>query len=205
MLGGLHQHPNVAPLVNLDAMRERLVAELGKGLVFGDRGSSLGAELAGSLLALEVSLALDLALLLETVDNVLVAPSNLVGDTLEGGVLASGLQAENTESSGDDHLLDLVLGGGDTLVEGETAESGGTTSRLVGDHSADSLEEDAGRSAVVEGTGLLGVDNVTLVEVGVVLELVTEERARDVDLLAADNRDLLAREDLMLAEVRGRE
>lgn len=34
------------------------------------------------------------------------------------------------------------------------------------------------------------------VEVGVVLELVAEERARDVDLLAADDRDLLARQDL---------
>jgi hypothetical protein len=30
--------------------------------------------------------------------------------------LATGLKAEDTESSGDDHLLDLVLGGRDTLV-----------------------------------------------------------------------------------------
>jgi hypothetical protein len=37
---------------------------------------------------------------------------------------------------------------------------------------------------------------IRTVEVSVVLELVAEERARDVDLLAADNRDLLARKDL---------
>lgn len=40
--------------------------------------------------------------------------------------------------------------------------------------------------------------NLRTVEVGVVLQLVAEERARDVDLLAADNRDLLAREDLFM-------
>lgn len=173
-----------------------LVAELGESLVLGNRGEGLGADLASSLLALEVGLALDLPLLLETVDNVLVAPSDLVRDALEGGVLAAGLQAEDTEGGGDDDLLDLVLGRGDTLVELKAAEGGGTTRGLVGDHTADSLVEDARRSTVVEGTGLLGVDNVTLVEVGVVLELVTEERARDVDLLATDDRNLLAGKDL---------
>jgi biotin synthase-related radical SAM superfamily protein len=41
----------------------------------------------------------------------------------------------------------------------------------VGNHTADSLVEDTGRSAEVEGTGLLGVNQVTLVEVVVVAEL----------------------------------
>ena len=173
-----------------------LVAELGESLVLGNRGEGLGADLASSLLALEVGLALDLPLLLEAVDNVLAAPSDLVRDALEGGVLAAGLQAEDTEGGGDDDLLDLVLGGGNTLVELKAAEGGGTARGLVGDHTADGLVEDARRSTVVEGTGLLGVDNVTLVEVGVVLELVTEERARDVDLLATDDRNLLAGKDL---------
>ena len=64
---------------------------------------------------------------------------------------------------------------------------------------------------MVEGTRLLRVDNVAFcrgqlqhsegwfwltVEVGVVLELVSEERARDVDLLTSDDSDLLAHEDL---------
>jgi hypothetical protein len=41
---------------------------------------------------------------------------------------------------------------------------------------------------------------VRTVEVGVVLQLVSEERAGDVDLLASDNGDLLAHEDLQVSE-----
>lgn len=109
-----------------------------------------------------VGLALGLPLLLETVNNVLVSPSDLVRDTLEGAELPAGLEAEDTEGGGNDHLLDLVLGGGNALEESEAGQGGGTTGSLVGDHSADSLVEDPRRSAVVEGTGLLGVDQVAL-------------------------------------------
>lgn len=68
---------------------------------------------------------------------------------------------------------------------------------------------------MVEGTGLFRVDDMSLwivrlcltlsltgeltVEVGVVLQLVSEERARDVDLFASDNSDLLAHEDLQIS------
>ena len=158
----------------------RLVAELGELGVVGavDRGNGLGAELEGSglgaksardyntlvstYLALVVGLALGLPLLLEAVDDVLVAPSNLVRDTLEGAELPAGLETEDTESGGDDHLLDLVLGRGDTLEESEAGQGGGTAGCLVRDHSTDGLVEDPRGSAVVEGTGLLGVDQVAL-------------------------------------------
>jgi len=49
----------------------------------------------------------------------------------------------------------------------------------VGNHTADSLVEDSGRSAEMERTRLLGVNQVTLVEVVVVAELEsTRERER---------------------------
>lgn len=46
----------------------------------------------------------------------------------------------------------------------------------MGDHTADGAVEDARRSAVVEGTRLLRVDQVTLVQELVVAELCKAER-----------------------------
>ena len=123
----------------------------------------------------------------------------MVASHLQGAELASGLEAEDTESLGDNHLLLAVVGRGDTLEDLEALESGGSArglfaaanafrfrllasrtpvrdiegreTYLVGDHTTDGLVEDAGRSAEVERTRLLGVDQVTLVEVVVVTEL----------------------------------
>ena len=128
-------------------------------------------------LALEVRLSLDLSLLLEPVDNILVSPSDLVRDSLQGAVLSSvmlsrnvhrtthlpaWLETEDSESSWDDNLLDLVLGWWDTLEQLQTLKGGGTTSGLVGNHSSDGLEEDPRWGAEVEGTGTGRVDNVSL-------------------------------------------
>jgi hypothetical protein len=139
--------------------RLRLVTGSDEGVRLGDRSLGLGPDLERGLLALVVRLTLD-PLLLEPVDDVPVAPADLVRDALEGAVLPAGLEAEHTESRGHDHLLDLVLGRGHTLEERQALERGGTTGGLVGDHTADGLEQDPGRSTVVEGTRLLGVDNV---------------------------------------------
>jgi hypothetical protein len=84
----------------------------------------------------------------------------------------------------------------------------------MGSHATDSTEEDLGGSPVVERTGFFGVHDMTLVKEVVVAELgqywdrfggnnellshlVSEERARDVDLLAPDNNDFLAIENLL--------
>jgi len=177
----------------------RLVSVSGE-LVGGtevDRRSSLFSELEGGDLALVVSLALGLPLLLQLVDDVLVAPTDLVRQPLQGTVLPAGLESENSESGGDDHLLDLVLSRGDTLKERESGQGGGTSGRLVGNHSSDGLVKDPRGSSEVEGTGLLGVDQMLLVQVGVVSELVPEERTRDVDLLASNDGDLLTAQDLL--------
>jgi hypothetical protein len=178
-----------------------LVAHLRKGLrrLGLDRGVLLGlGQLSrGDLLALVVGGALGLSSLLQAGNDVLVLPADLVAETADGAVLAAGLQAENTEGLGDDHLLLLVVGGRDTLEDLEALKSGGTTGGLVGDHATDSLVEDSGGGAEVEGTPAGGVVSGHLAQVGVVLELRAEELARDVQSLAADDDDLLTIEELL--------
>lgn len=144
-----------------------------------DGGGSLGPELDGGSLSLVVGLTLGLSLLLQSVNDVLVSPSDFVGDSLEGAELSSGLQSQDSESGGDNHLLGLVLGRGDTLEELKSGQGGGTSRALVGNlenesseylhrhlevtcHSSDSLVKDSGRSSEVEGTGLLGVNDMPL-------------------------------------------
>lgn len=105
-------------------------------------------------------------------DNILVLPANLVAETANGAVLAAGAQTQDTESLGNDNTLLLVVGRGDTLEDLEALHSGGTTGGLVGNHTADSLVEDAGRSAEVEGTTTGGVETSHLAKVGVVLDCV---------------------------------
>lgn len=48
-------------------------------------------------------------------------------------VLASGLEAEDAEGVGDDHLLLAVVGRGHTLEELQALKGSGTTGGLVGD------------------------------------------------------------------------
>lgn len=178
-----------------------LVAVVGKGLcgLLLDRSVLLRiSQLSGSdLLALVESSALGLSSLLQSSNDVLVLPANLAGQTTDSAELAAGLETENTESLGNDDLLGLVVGRGDTLEDLEALESSGTTGGLVGDHATDSLVENSGGSAEVEGTTASGVVTGDLSEVGVVLELRTEELARDVKSLTADNNNLLAAQELL--------
>jgi hypothetical protein len=67
-------------------------------------------------LSLEVCLPLDLPLLLQPVNNILVSPTNFRADPLERTVLPPRFQPQNSERSRDDHLLDLILSRGYTLV-----------------------------------------------------------------------------------------
>lgn len=85
-------------------------------------------------------------------NNILVLPADLVRQTADGAVLATGLQAQDTQSLGNDHLLLLVVGRGNTLEDLQALQSGGTTGGLVGDHATDGLVEDARGGAEVEGT-----------------------------------------------------
>jgi hypothetical protein len=85
-------------------------------------------------------------------NNILVLPANLVAETADSAVLAAGLQAEDTQSLGNDHLLLGVIRGGDTLEDLEALQGSSTSGGLVGNHATDGLVEDSGGSAEVEGT-----------------------------------------------------
>lgn len=75
-----------------------------------------------------------------------------MAETTDCAVLAAGLQSQDTEGLGNDHLLLLVVGGRDTLEDLESLKSGGTAGGLVGNHATDGLVEDSRRGAEVEGT-----------------------------------------------------
>lgn len=179
-------------------------------------------------------LCFDLPLLLEAVNDIFVTPSNLMRQTLQNHsvihpppcqthhlpyldstVFPPGLQPQYPEGLRDDHPLLTVVWRRNALKKLQTLERGSTPGSFVGYHATDGAEKDFGRSPVVERAGLLGVDNVALVEEVVVAELrgsrccldlekidtssylVAEETARDVDLLAPHDYDLLAGEDLL--------
>lgn len=84
-------------------------------------------------------------------NNILVLPADLVAQTANCAVLATGLESEDAERLGDDHLLLLVVRGRDTLEDLKPLESGGAAGSLVGNHATDGLVEDARRGAEVEG------------------------------------------------------
>lgn len=172
------------------------LSELALGLAVNIRTLlRLGEVTASGLLALVVSLALNLPTLLKSVDaisivssqchdnhtgedvvgcnvprnDILVLPANLMAETANGAVLATGAQTQDTEGLGNDNALLLVIGRGDTLEDLQALHSSSTAGGLVGNHAADSLVEDAGGSAEVEGTTASGVETGHLAEVGVVL------------------------------------
>jgi len=139
----------------------------------------------------------DLPLLLEAVNNILITPTNFVGETLYCTVFPPWLQPQDPQSFRHDHALLLVIKRGDTLKEFQTFEGSSAASGLVRHHAPDGTEEDLGRSTVMERAGLFGVDDVAFVKEVVIAELIAEEAARDVNLLASHNDDLLAVEDLL--------
>ena len=73
-----------------------------------------------------------------------------MAETADSAVLATGLEAEDTESLGDDNALLLVVGGRNTLKGLEALHGGGTTRGLVRDHAADSSPEHLGGGTEVE-------------------------------------------------------
>lgn len=78
------------------------LGELGLG-----GGGSLGLEGVAGLLLLVEGIGLGLALVLELLEEVLVLPSDLVGEITEDGVIADGVEADDAEGGGDYLTLDL--------------------------------------------------------------------------------------------------
>jgi hypothetical protein len=114
-----------------------------------------------------------------------------------------------------DHSLFLVVWGWDSLEDLQSVHGGGASGSLVWDHASDGLVEDTGRSSEMERTTTGRVVSSDLAEIGMVLHcsfvsveekismvvvertLSTEEFARDVESLRADNNDLLAVQQLL--------
>ena len=98
---------------------------------------------------------------------------------LHRAVLATRLQPQHPESLRDNHTLLPVVGRRNALKQLEALKSCRAASSLVGDHTADGPVENLGRCAVVEGAGLFGVDDMTLVEEVVVPQLENDTQKRD--------------------------
>jgi hypothetical protein len=92
-----------------------------------------------------------------------------VAETANGAVFATGLEAEHTESLGNNDTLFLVVWGRDAFKDLESVQGSGTTGGLVRNHAADGLVENAGRSTEVEGTTTGRVETGGLAEISMVL------------------------------------
>lgn len=146
----------------------RLVAVLLQLLLrsLGDLGVLLGLNqvLPCGALALVVCLALDLSPLLETSDDVLVLPSELVSETADSAELAAGLEAEHTEGLWDDHALLVVVWWWDTLEGLQALHGLSTTLGLVWDHATDGAPEHLGWGSEVPWSTAHGVVTSLLAE-----------------------------------------
>jgi hypothetical protein len=80
------------------------------------RGNSLGLEGLGSLGLRIISLFLDLSLGLESLDEVGVAPSNLLGESTKEAEVTISTHTKNLKSLGNNDTLLLVIGGRDALI-----------------------------------------------------------------------------------------
>ena len=84
-----------------------------------------------------------LSLIFQLLDELLLSPSNLSGQVSEGAELSEGSQFHTSHGIGHILLLGGVVGGGDTLENFKSAQSGGTDGSLVGQHSSNASPEDS--------------------------------------------------------------
>ena len=148
------------------------LVDLGELALGGFRG--LGLEGIAGLLLLVVGIGLDLALVLELLEEVLVLPSDLVGEIAEDGVIADGVEADDAEGGGDDLAGNAVVRVGDALEGREAGHGVLATCCLLMAHAADGTPDHASGALEMEwATARVGVV-ANLAEVRV-LDLVTDE------------------------------
>merc|ERR1719272_1477290 len=104
--------------------------------------------------------------------------------------------AENLQGIGNDHSLLAVIGMRDALICPQPVKCRGSTWSLVWHHATDGPPEDLGGGTVVEGALLWVGVHPLAPELGK-LQLVSEEGARDVDVLSANADHLLTIEELL--------
>lgn len=178
-----------------------LIAELSQSLVNGSQLLGLGKEglalgLHGSFFLSMIRLGGFLALRLQASQNALILPTDLSTQTLQSTEAATRLEADDAKGSGHNHALHRRVRLGDTLKDLHALQGSSTTGGLVRKHATHGAPENLAGGAEVERS-LLGISGDLLAKEGVVLELVAEERAGNVQFFAADDDDALARQQLL--------
>jgi len=153
-------------------------------------------------LVLMVPLRLCESLGLERSHDAGSVPALRGGEFSKHAELSGGLHAEHLECLWSHHSSLLVVWIWDALEDLESQQSSGTAWRLVWGHASHDLPEDAGWLAEVVVV-LSWVRVASLVQVLSPLELVSEQRSRDVDLFASDDHNLLTVQDV-LSDNRGK-
>lgn len=158
----------------------------------------LGSDLRGGLgfegevraFLLVVDGSFDLALCLQSRDDVLILPSNFVRKSSEDAVFAVGLKAEHAKGRWDNVPLSLIIGSWNSFVGAIALHGILSTSQLVGQHTANGFVENSGWGPVVERSSLR-VDQTTFAKVVHVLKLVAIKASGNVDPLTPDDDDTL--------------
>lgn len=148
------------------------------------------------LLLLEVGSRLDLSLRLQSLESLALLPSDSLRELANVGESPSRLEADHPESRGDDHALHGVVRGRHTLDGLQSLKSSRATGSLAGDHSTNSALEELSGAGLVEGT-TLGVSSSALLEEVLEFYTVGVNRVGHLQLLASDNHDPLAVQQLL--------
>jgi len=175
------------------------VAELSKSL-----SVDLKISVVSGLLSLlkEIELLLvesegsSLSSLLTSLDDLSLLPTHLGAEITQDAERSELSQSKDLKSLGNDHSLSQVVGGGDTLESFQSGHSGGTSLGGVVHHASDALPEDSSGGSVM-GVASSGVVSHLLSELLLHFELISVQRARDVDLLSSNNDDSLAVDKLL--------
>ena len=89
------------------------------------------------------------SLVLELLDEVLLAPSDLAGKVTQLAELSEAAQLDSSQGIGNDLSLFGVVGSGDSFEDFQSAESSGTDGLLVGQHASDGSPEHSGGGSIM--------------------------------------------------------
>ena len=130
-------------------------------------------------------------LVLQAGDECALAPSHLARQVAQNAILSKTAEFDCSQGVGDDLSLLCVVGGGASLEDLNSTRGLCSSGGLVRDHSSEGPPQDSGRSSVVDESPA-GVSEESLPEEFGELDLVSEERAGNIDSLAPDNDDSLS-------------
>ena len=131
-----------------------------------------------------------LSLVLELLNELLFSPTDLRWQISEGAELPEWGQFDTSHGIGDILLLGGVIRSGNTFENFKSAQSCGTDSGFVGQHSSNASPEDSWWGSVVD-EGSSGVSQKSLSQKLSEFGFVSEQGASDVDSFSSHNNDSL--------------